>query len=42
MFIDSFDNKWICTPKNVIVYNDDGVEFKDNIITNNSVIVSKQ
>ena len=30
LFIDSFDNKWICTPKNIIVYNLEGVEFKNN------------
>ena len=41
LFIDDFDNKWICTSKNVIVYNADGVEFKNNISSENSVIVSK-
>jgi streptogramin lyase len=41
LFIDDFDNKWLCTMKNVIVYNGDGVEFKSNIIAQNSVVVSK-
>ena len=41
LIVDNFDNKWVCTLKNVIVYNIEGVEFKSNITTNNSVIVSK-
>ena len=41
LFIDAFDNKWICTAKNVIVYNPEGVEFKNNSTNESSVVVSK-
>ena len=41
LFIDAFDNKWICTSKNVIVYNLEGVEFKNNSTNESSVVVSK-
>ena len=41
LFIDAFDNKWICTPKSVIVYNSEGVEFKNNSTNESGVVVSK-
>ena len=41
LFIDAFDNKWVCTPNSVIVYNLEGVEFKNNNTNESSVVVSK-
>ena len=41
LFVDAFDNKWICTSNNIIVFNNEGVEFKNNITNENSVVVSK-
>jgi streptogramin lyase len=41
LFVDAFDNKWICTSNNIIVFNTEGVEFKNNITNENIVIVSK-
>ena len=41
LFVDAFDNKWIHTSNNIIVFNDEGVEFKNNITNENSVVVSK-
>ena len=41
LFIDTFDNKWICTNKSIIVYNLEGVEFKNNKLENEKLIVSK-
>ena len=41
LFIDAFDNKWICTTTKLVVYNSEGVEFKNNNINKNNVVVSK-
>ena len=41
LFIDGFDNKWVSTSKNLIVYNTEGVELKQTITDNNSVVVIK-
>ena len=41
LFIDAFDNKWICTLTDIVLFNAEGIEFKNNITTENSFIVSR-
>ena len=41
LFIDAFDNKWLCTHKKIIIYNTEGVEFKNNISDTENIIVSR-
>ena len=37
----AFDNKWICTLNNIILFNTEGIEFKNNITIADNVIVSR-